>query len=127
MKVGDMPPDSSHEEEQRPSGVCRPLYFHHSLLFYHLAHLFHPPYLYYSANLGPMLGFIYAVTTCLSIAYTWFYVGETAGRTNLELSLFFHENIPVRQWRTHVFANANGNFSKDDDQATKHFEERIEV
>ena len=66
---------------------------------------FTAPYLYYSANLGPMLGFVYAGTTCLSILYTWFCVGETAGRTNLELTLFFQEKIPVRKWRTHSFAH----------------------
>jgi hypothetical protein len=30
------------------------------------------PYLYYNANLGPMLGFIYAGGCCIALAYTWF-------------------------------------------------------
>lgn len=64
---------------------------------------FTAPYMYYDGGLGPMVGFVYAGTTCLAIAWTWFCVGETAGRTNLEISLFFTEKIPVRQWRTHIF------------------------
>lgn len=64
---------------------------------------FTAPYLYYDAGLGPMICFIYAGTTSLSLVYTWFCVGETAGRTSTEISRFFTEHVPVRQWRTHVF------------------------
>jgi hypothetical protein len=64
---------------------------------------FTAPYLYYDAGLGPMVGFVYAGTTCLSMLWTWYCVGETAGRSNLEVSLFFTEKIPVRPWRKHVF------------------------
>jgi predicted MFS family arabinose efflux permease len=64
---------------------------------------FTAPYMYYSAGWGPMLGFFYAGTTLTSLAWVWFCVGETTGRSQLELSLFFQEKIPVRQWRTHVF------------------------
>ena len=66
---------------------------------------FTSPYLYYSANLGPMLGFIYAGTTCITLSYVWFCVGETTGRSNLELERFFLEKIPVRQWKKHVFTD----------------------
>lgn len=66
---------------------------------------FTAPYLYYTANLGPMLAFIYAGTTLLSLVYTWFCVGETAGRTNLEIALFFGERIPARKWASHVFTD----------------------
>jgi sugar porter (SP) family MFS transporter len=61
------------------------------------------PYMYYSAGWGPMLGFFYAGTTLTSLAWVWFCVGETNGRSTLELSLFFEQKIPVRKWRTHVF------------------------
>ncbi|OQE34549.1 hypothetical protein PENCOP_c017G01364 [Penicillium coprophilum] len=64
---------------------------------------FTAPYLYYDAGLGPMVGFVYAGTTCLALLWTWRCVGETAGRSTLEISLFFTEKIPVRLWRTHVF------------------------
>ncbi|KAH8897608.1 putative sugar transporter [Thozetella sp. PMI_491] len=64
---------------------------------------FTSPYLYYSANLGPMLCFVYAGTTCVTLAYVWFCVGETTGRTNLEIDRFFLEKVPVRKWETHSF------------------------
>lgn len=66
---------------------------------------FTSPYLYYSANLGPMLGFVYAGTTFITFAYIWFCVGETKGRSNLELERFFIDKVPVRQWSTHQFSN----------------------
>jgi sugar porter (SP) family MFS transporter len=66
--------------------------------------VFVSPYLYFSANLGPMLGFIYAGTTLFTLAYVWFCVGETTGRTNTDIDRFFLERIPVRKWRTHIFA-----------------------
>ncbi|EME79860.1 uncharacterized protein MYCFIDRAFT_58653 [Pseudocercospora fijiensis CIRAD86] len=67
--------------------------------------VFTSPYMYYDANLGPMVGFVYAGTTLLLLAYSWFCVGETTGRTNDELERFFIENIPVRLWISHVFEN----------------------
>lgn len=65
--------------------------------------VFTSPYLYYDAELGPMVGFVYAGTTLITLAYSWFCVGETTGRTNAELERFFIEGIPVRKWKTHVF------------------------
>ncbi|KAK4498379.1 hypothetical protein PRZ48_011037 [Zasmidium cellare] len=67
--------------------------------------VFTSPYLYYDAGLGPMVGFVYAGTTLFTLAYSWFCVGETTGRTNAELERFFVEKIPVREWSTHVFEN----------------------
>lgn len=64
---------------------------------------FTSPYLYYSANLGPMLCFIYAGTTTITLAYVYFCVGETTGRTIQEVERFFTEKIPVRQWKDHKF------------------------
>jgi sugar porter (SP) family MFS transporter len=65
---------------------------------------FTAPYLYYDANLGAMLGYIYAGTTIISLVYIYFCVGETTGRSVLEVEMFFQERIPVRQWRDHVFS-----------------------
>jgi hypothetical protein len=85
------------------------------IIFYFTTWLvsFTAPYLYYNAGLGPMLGFVYAGTTCLALLWTWFCVGETAGRTSLEISLFFSEKVPVRGWRTHVFREAPGEESME--------------
>jgi sugar porter (SP) family MFS transporter len=65
--------------------------------------VFTAPYLYYDANLGPIIGFIYGGMALLTLAYVWFCVGETTGRTNTEIEKFFAEKIPVREWSTHVF------------------------
>lgn len=78
---------------------------------------FTSPYLYYSANLGPMICFIYAGTTMATLAYVWFCVGETKGRTQQELERFFTDKIPVRQWKDHKFENLieEKNATKADD------------
>jgi hypothetical protein len=86
---------------------------------------FTSPYLYYSANLGPMLGFIYAGTTCITLAYVWFCVGETTGRSNLEIELFFQQKVPVRQWKNYQFDHSvdSLNSSKDEERAALEVEE----
>ncbi|VUC31934.1 unnamed protein product [Clonostachys rosea] len=91
---------------------------------------FTAPYLYYDAGLGPMICFVYAGTTSLTLLYTWFCVGETAGRTSIEISHFFTEGIPVRQWKTHVFENLHGAQEKkivDEDKAgaSYHVDEKV--
>ena len=68
---------------------------------------FTAPYLYYDANLGPMLGFVYVGTTFVTLAYCWFCVGETTGRSNQDIERFFLERIPVRKWKGHVFEDNN--------------------
>ena len=65
---------------------------------------FTSPYIYYDGGLGPMLGFVYAGTTLIfTLTYVWFCVGETTGRSHLEIELFFQERVPVRKWRAHRF------------------------
>lgn len=85
---------------------------------------FTSPYLYYSANLGPMLGFVYAGTTCITLAYVWFCVGETTGRSNLEIELFFQERIPVRQWKNHEFDHSIEYRHNDEEKAFHEVEEQ---
>ncbi|ETI26527.1 hypothetical protein G647_03304 [Cladophialophora carrionii CBS 160.54] len=65
---------------------------------------FTSPYIYYDGGLGPMLGFVYAGTTCVTLAYVWFCVGETTHRSHLELELFFQDRVPVQKWRDHRFS-----------------------
>ena len=85
---------------------------------------FTSPYLYYSANLGPMLGFIYAGTTCITLVYVWFCVGETTGRSNLEIELFFQQRIPVRQWKNHQFDHSGESLNTDEEKAVHEVEEQ---
>ncbi|KAE9575476.1 Hexose transporter HXT13 [Colletotrichum fructicola] len=79
------------------------------------------PYLYYDANLGPMLGFVWAGTTIITLTYVWFCVGETTGRSNLELERFFLEKVPVRQWKRHRFMDVAG---AEDPKSVVHVTER---
>ncbi|KAF3021120.1 hypothetical protein E8E14_013556 [Neopestalotiopsis sp. 37M] len=88
--------------------------------------VFVSPYLYYTANLGPMLGFVFAGTTLLTLAYVWFCVGETAGRSNEEIERFFIEGVPVRQWRTHQFSDDSAASDKKVEQLmTVHEVEKV--
>ncbi|KAE8151357.1 general substrate transporter [Aspergillus avenaceus] len=64
---------------------------------------FTAPYLYYDANLGAMLAFIYAGTTIITLVYIYFCFGDTTDRSVLEVAMFFRDHIPVRHWRTHTF------------------------
>lgn len=45
------------------------------------ATVFTLPYLYYSADLGPMTGFVYTGLCCITWTYVYFCVGEVTGRT----------------------------------------------
>ncbi|KAJ5674129.1 hypothetical protein N7462_009568 [Penicillium macrosclerotiorum] len=65
---------------------------------------FTAPYLYYTANLGAMLAFIYAGTTIFSLWYIYFCVGETTGRSILEISILFRERVPAKKWSTYNFS-----------------------
>ncbi|CAH0056912.1 unnamed protein product [Clonostachys solani] len=64
---------------------------------------FTSPYLYYDANLGPMVGFVYAGLACITILYSWRCVGDTTGRSLLELDRFFTDRVPAREWKKHAF------------------------
>lgn len=57
------------------------------------------PYLYYNANLGPKTGFVYAGLSFVTLAYVWFCVGETTGRSMEEIEHFFAAGIPARKWK----------------------------
>ena len=83
--------------------------------------VFTSPYMYYTANLGPMLGFVYAGTSLITLAYVWFCVGETANRTNAELDYFFHHGVPVRKWSSFEFAAERDAPTRTMSDADKHY------
>lgn len=60
------------------------------------------PYLYDAgeANLGPKVGYIYAGGCCLSLAFVYFYIGETIGRSLEDINQMFDEELPVMEWKT---------------------------
>ncbi|RDW84198.1 uncharacterized protein DSM5745_04524 [Aspergillus mulundensis] len=70
--------------------------------------VFTSPYMYYDGNLGPMIGFVYGGTTLFLLAYSWFCVGETKGRSNAEIERLFQDRVPVREWATYVIPDAEG-------------------
>ncbi|KAL4922875.1 general substrate transporter [Aspergillus aurantiobrunneus] len=74
--------------------------------------VFTSPYLYYDANLGPMIGFVYGGTTLFLLAYSWFCVGETAGRSNPDIERLFQDCVPVKQWASYVIPLDDGAVGK---------------
>jgi hypothetical protein len=92
---------------------------------------FTAPYMYYDAGMGPMICFVYAGTTGLTLVYTWFCVGETAGRTSTEISRFFTERVPVRAWKTHVFESLyvddmeKSDRTEQDTSVTQHVDQKV--
>lgn len=67
--------------------------------------VFTSPYMYYTGNLGPMIGFVYAGTTLFLLAYSWFCVGETAHRSNADIERLFQDRVPVREWKDYVITH----------------------
>lgn len=71
------------------------------------------PYLYDpgEANLGTKVGYIYAGGCCISLAFVYFYIGETLGRSLEEINEMFDANLPVMKWKdyktTHYAAGAH--------------------
>jgi hypothetical protein len=88
--------------------------------------VFVSPYLYFSANLGPMLGLVFGGTTLFTLAYVWLCVGETTGRTNTEIDRFFLEHIPVRRWRTYVFHPLDETLEDESEEEIKVSHEELE-
>lgn len=62
-----------------------------------LPFLFNPD----KANLGAKVAFIFGGLAILSLAFLWYYLPETAGRTYEELDEMFVENLPAREFKKH--------------------------
>lgn len=60
------------------------------------------PYLYDAdqADLGTKVGYVYAGGCCLSLAFVYFYIGETLGRSLEEINQMFDEDLPVMKWKS---------------------------
>ncbi|KAK8865577.1 hypothetical protein IAR55_000721 [Kwoniella newhampshirensis] len=65
-----------------------------------LPYLFQPS----EAGLGPMIGFIYAVGGAASVAFVYFVIPETHGRTLEEINFMMEARIPTRQWKNYDLA-----------------------
>lgn len=85
--------------------------------------VFTSPYMYYSGHLGPMIGFVYGGTTLFLVAYSWFCVGETTGRSNADIERLFQDRVPVRQWATYTIPERDNVTTEKDERK----DEQIEV
>lgn len=64
------------------------------------------PYLYNDsrkggAGLGPMVGFIYFGGTIIGLAFVYFYIPETLGRSLEEITLLMEMEVPTRAWKSY--------------------------
>ncbi|CAO1613143.1 unnamed protein product [Parajaminaea phylloscopi] len=75
-------------------------------LFWIIAFLvtFTLPYLFDKdqANLGPQIGWIYGVGTFIAMAFVYFVIPETRGRTLEEINEMLEERLPPRKWKGHI-------------------------
>ncbi|TYJ52670.1 hypothetical protein B9479_006719 [Cryptococcus floricola] len=84
------------------------------------------PYLFQPADagLGPMIGFIYAVGGFLSVAFVFFYIPETKGRTLEEINFMMEARIPTRQWKSFDLATV---VAKDEKKGLRGQVEHVET
>ncbi|ODN83974.1 hypothetical protein L202_00012 [Cryptococcus amylolentus CBS 6039] len=85
-----------------------------------LPYLFQPE----DAGLGPMIGFIYAVGGFLSVAFVFFYIPETKGRTLEEINFMMEARIPTRQWKDFDLATV---VAKDEKKGLRGQVEHVET
>ncbi|OWT40803.1 hypothetical protein AYX14_05634 [Cryptococcus neoformans] len=84
-----------------------------------LPYLFQPD----EAGLGPMIGFIYAFGGFLSVAFVYFFIPETQGRTLEEINFMMEARIPTRQWKGYDLATV---VARDEKKATRGEAEHLE-
>ncbi len=60
------------------------------------------PYLFYNANLGAQIGWIYGVGTLIAMAFVYFYIPETFGRSLEEINEMLEAGVPTRKWTTYM-------------------------
>lgn len=74
------------------------------------------PYLFDEdqANLGPMVGWIYAGGGLISVLFVYFCIPETLGRSLEEISVMMDLGVPTRSWTTYRVGNVEQNFGDDE-------------
>ncbi|GHJ83685.1 hypothetical protein NliqN6_0087 [Naganishia liquefaciens] len=74
------------------------------------------PYLFDAdqANLGPMVGWIYAGGGVISVAFVYFCIPESLGRSLEEISIMMDLGVPTRAWKHYKIGSATENFGQDE-------------
>ncbi|KAJ9111072.1 hypothetical protein QFC19_001270 [Naganishia cerealis] len=74
------------------------------------------PYLFDAdqANLGPMVGWIYAGGGVISVVFVYFCIPETIGKSLEELSVMMDLGIPTRAWKHYKIGDVQENFGEDE-------------
>lgn len=74
------------------------------------------PYLFddAEAGLGPQVGYIYAGLQVVAMAFVYFYIPETLGRSLEDIQVLISHNVPTRQWKDYNLAKHEGiSFAQD--------------
>lgn len=74
------------------------------------------PYLFDDdeAGLGAQIGWIYGGGMLIALAFTWFCIPETLGRTLEEINEMINRKVPARKWTSYMTeVEADGAFSPD--------------
>ncbi|KDN46114.1 general substrate transporter [Tilletiaria anomala UBC 951] len=67
------------------------------------------PYLFYSAGLNAQIGWIYGVGTLFAMAFVYFCIPETRGRSLEEISEMMDARVPTRQWASYIASHSVSN------------------
>nr|UOP56969.1 putative sugar transport protein [Thecaphora frezii] len=59
------------------------------------------PYLFDNAGLGAQIGWIYGCGTLIAMAFVYFVIPETFGRSLEEINEMQEKRVPTRQWRSY--------------------------
>ncbi|KAJ9115477.1 hypothetical protein QFC22_005235 [Naganishia vaughanmartiniae] len=74
------------------------------------------PYLFDAdqANLGPMVGWIYAGGGVISVVFVYFCIPESLGRSLEEISVMMDLGVPTRAWKHYKIGDVQDNFGQDE-------------
>ncbi len=60
------------------------------------------PYLFYNANLGAQIGWIYGAGTLIAMAFVYFFIPRPLAARSKEINEMLEAGVPTRQWTTYV-------------------------
>ncbi|EPQ32273.1 uncharacterized protein PFL1_00470 [Pseudozyma flocculosa PF-1] len=75
------------------------------------------PYLFDNAGLGAQIGWIYGCGTLIAMAFVFFFIPETRGRSLEEISEMQEKRVATRQWRTYETSQERLRYERSADLA----------